>query len=214
MSYLLIAATINEIKPFLASYRAQQKSLPLLDVLVTGPGLMATTYSLTRQLLIKPPSLVIQAGIAGSFTDQFTPGATVVVKQDRVADQGAIENGRMQSLFDLGLLEKNKKPFSNGWLKNNSAILNKTGLQKVNAITINEISTDAGKINLYRKQFRPFIESMEGAALHYVCLSEKIPFVQLRSVSNYVGERNKSKWKLKESIHNLNRELFRLLKTI
>ncbi|HEX5652010.1 MAG TPA: futalosine hydrolase [Chitinophagaceae bacterium] len=214
MSYLLIAATINEIKPFLASYRVQQKKLPLVDVLITGPGLMATTYSLTRQLLIKPPSLVIQAGIAGSFSEQLPPGATVVVKQDRVADQGAIENGRMHSLFDLGLLEKNKKPYSNGWLKNNSAILNKPGLEKVTAVSVNEISTDPGKINLYRKQFKPLIETMEGAALHYVCLNEKIPFLQLRSVSNFVGERNKSNWKLKESIHNLNRELFRLLKTI
>lgn len=214
MSYLLIAATINEIKPFLASYRVQQKKLPLVDVLITGPGLMATTYSLTRQLLIKPPSLVIQAGIAGSFSEQLPPGATVVVKQDRVADQGAIENGRMHSLFDLGLLEKNKKPYSNGWLKNNSAILNKPGLEKVTAVSVSEISTDPGKINLYRKQFKPLIETMEGAALHYVCLNEKIPFLQLRSVSNFVGERNKSNWKLKESIHNLNRKLFRLLETI
>ena len=52
---------------------------------------------------------------------------------------------------------------------------------------------------------------MEGAALHYVCLSEKIPFLQLRSVSNYVGERDKSKWALREAIMNLNIELQRLI---
>jgi futalosine hydrolase len=58
------------------------------------------------------------------------------------------------------------------------------------------------------------VESMEGAALHYVCLSEKIPFLQLRGVSNYAGERNKSKWKLKEAIGNLNKELIRLLEDL
>ncbi len=49
---------------------------------------------------------------------------------------------------------------------------------------------------------------MEGAALHYVCLQEQIPFVQIRSVSNYVGERDKTKWKMKEAIENLNTELY------
>jgi futalosine hydrolase len=52
---------------------------------------------------------------------------------------------------------------------------------------------------------------MEGAALHYVALCEKIPFLQLRAVSNYVGERDKNKWALREAIANLNMELQRIL---
>ena len=48
---------------------------------------------------------------------------------------------------------------------------------------------------------------MEGAALHYVCLMEKIPFLQIRSISNYVGERNKRNWNMKEAIANLNKKL-------
>ena len=34
---------------------------------------------------------------------------------------------------------------------------------------------------------------MEGAALHYACIMEHIPFIQLRAVSNFVGERDKNK---------------------
>jgi len=60
-------------------------------------------------------------------------------------------------------------------------------------------------------EFDADIESMEGAALHYVCLQENIPFLQVRSVSNYVGERDKTKWKMKEAIHNLNTELSKLI---
>jgi futalosine hydrolase len=48
---------------------------------------------------------------------------------------------------------------------------------------------------------------MEGAALHYVCLMENIPFLQIRSISNYAGQRNKAKWNFNDSIQNLNREL-------
>ena len=52
---------------------------------------------------------------------------------------------------------------------------------------------------------------MEGAAFHYVCLQENIPFVQLRAISNFVGERDKSKWLMKEAIENLNRETIALV---
>jgi futalosine hydrolase len=50
--------------------------------------------------------------------------------------------------------------------------------------------------------------------LHYVCLMEHVSFLQLRSVSNYVGERNKKKWKLPLAIENLNKELIRLLESL
>ena len=62
--------------------------------------------------------------------------------------------------------------------------------------------------------FEPVTESMEGAALHYVCLMENIPFVQIRSISNYIGERNKKKWNMMDSINNLNIELIKLLKML
>ena len=55
---------------------------------------------------------------------------------------------------------------------------------------------------------------MEGAALHYVCLHEKIPFLQLRTVSNYVGERNKTKWNIADAFENLNLELVTLINQI
>jgi futalosine hydrolase len=48
---------------------------------------------------------------------------------------------------------------------------------------------------------------MEGASLHYVGRETGIPFIQIRSISNYVGERDKSKWLLKESIEGLNKVL-------
>ena len=55
---------------------------------------------------------------------------------------------------------------------------------------------------------------MEGAAFHYVCLQQKIKFLQLRSISNRVGERDKTKWAMKEAIANLNIELKKLVKNI
>jgi len=56
-------------------------------------------------------------------------------------------------------------------------------------------------------KYNPAVESMEGAAFHYACLLEKIPFFQLRSISNYVEVRDKSKWKIPLAIQQLNENL-------
>jgi futalosine hydrolase len=52
---------------------------------------------------------------------------------------------------------------------------------------------------------------MEGAALHYICLQQKIKFLQLRSISNTVGERDKQKWEMKKATTNLNMELKKII---
>ncbi len=60
----------------------------------------------------------------------------------------------------------------------------------------------------------PVVESMEGAALHYVCLMENIPFLQIRTVSNLMGERDKTRWKIKEAIKSLNESLVYLIQKL
>jgi len=55
---------------------------------------------------------------------------------------------------------------------------------------------------------------MEGAALHYIALQEKIPFIQLRSTSNYIAERNKKNWDMPNAIESLNQSLLKLLQTL
>ncbi len=213
MNCLVVAATVIEITSFLEYYRAK-KGLPAnvnIDVLITGIGLTATTYSVTRQLQIKRPDIIIQAGVGGCFDTTIPLGSVFAIKQEAIADQSVIELDKLKTLFDLKLVPQNQHPFSNGWLVNKSELLKKSKLQKVKGVSVNEITTSKQKVKFYKKAFDPVVESMEGAALHYVCLMEKIPFLQLRSVSNYIAERNKKNWDMKASIINLNNELTSLL---
>lgn len=214
MICLLVAATATEISPFLDTYRNSKHQLPPgvhVDVLITGVGLLASTYSILKQVQIKKPGIIIQVGIGGCFDTTIPLGSVVAIKQETIGDQAVIEAGKMKTLFDLGLVGKNQFPFSNGWLVNKSPLLKRVKLKKVNAITTNEITTSKQRKEHYHHRFNPVIESQEGAALHYACLMEKIGFLQIRSVSNYIGERNKKNWNMKESIDNLNKELVRLL---
>jgi futalosine hydrolase len=96
-------------------------------------------------------------------------------------------------------------------LSNNVEVLKATGLSFVDGVTVNEISTNKERIAYYKNQLNASVESMEGAALHFLALQEKIPFLQMRSLSNFVGERDKTKWVMDIAIANLNIELQRIL---
>ena len=217
MICLLVAATIKEISPFLEYYRDTNNQLSgelEVDILISGIGLTASTYSITKQLQIRKPDIVVQAGIAGCFDKNFPLGSVVAIRQDAIGDQAVIERGNLKTLFDLKLVKQNQFPFSKGWLINKSEVLKKIKLKKVKGISVNEITSSTQKIKLYKDVFEPIVETMEGAALHYVCLMEKIPFLQMRGMSNYAGERNKKKWDMNNSINNLNKELIRIMKSI
>ncbi|HQZ50649.1 MAG TPA: futalosine hydrolase [Chitinophagaceae bacterium] len=209
MNCLIVAATPIEITPFLGYFKSS--NIKNIDVLITGIGLTATTYSLMRQLRLNKPDLVIQAGVGGCFDTSIPLGQVVVVKQEAIADQSVIELNQLKTLFDLKLVPQDQFPFKKGWLINNNEVLKKPSLRKVKGISVNEITTSKQKVKFYNETFNPVVESMEGAALHYVCLMEKIPFIQLRAISNYITERNKKKWNMKESITNLNKEIIKLL---
>lgn len=207
---LVAAATAKEILPFIESTR--DGNFTNIDILITGIGLTASTYHLSKQISLKKYDLVIQAGVAGSFDMKIPLGEVVAVKQDTIADQSVIELEKLKTLFDLKLVPQDQHPYKKGWLINpNTDILKKTKLKVVKGISVNQISTSKQMIKFYRNEFDPVTESMEGAALHYVCLMENIPFLQIRSISNYIGERNKKKWNMMDSIINLNQTLIRII---
>ena len=214
MKILVAAATPIEISPFLKQLREDPLLFSNTDVLITGIGLTATTYTLSKQFQIYKPDLVIQAGVGGCFDKTKPLGTVVAVKQETIADQSVIEINQLKTLFDLKLVPHNQFPYRNGWLINKNELLKNIKLQKVKGISVNEITTSRKKMIFYEKHFSPVVESMEGAALHYTCLMENIPFIQIRAMSNYIAERNKKKWNMKESVDNLNNELVKTLKNI
>ena len=198
----MVAATEMEIAAFITQNN-------LADVLITGIGVPACMYALTKRLQQKKYDIIIQAGIAGTFKNSFAPGETFVVKKDVFADLGIYESGSFFTLFDKGFIQKNESPYKNGWL--NNEMEENFSLTMVNAITVNTITDKFEQTEIFIKKFDPDIETMEGAAFHFICINEGVPFLQLRSISNFVGERIKTNWKMKESIQSLNEHLIKIV---
>ena len=198
MNILIVSATSFEIEAFSAlKYN--------VDILITGVGAPACMYALTKKLQNNSYDFVIQAGIAGTFKKEFPLAETFIVTHDLFADLGIAEYENFYTLFDAKLADANTLPYKNGWLQNEGII--NVGLAFAKSITVNTVSDNFTITEMYKKKFDADIESMEGAAFHHVCISEDVPFLQLRCVSNFVGERLKSNWKIKESIENLNKNL-------
>jgi len=178
----------------------------------SGIGLLASSVSLMKMFVQETPTLIIQVGIAGCFDKKIPLGKVFVVKDDFAGDIGVMENKVWKDLFDLKLDKPNDAPYEkkslpNPWLSQ----YNLLKLPTKKGVTVNTISTDKNKIDLYSGRYKATLESMEGAALHYMGRDLNIPFIQIRAVSNYVGERNKAKWEMQEAIYNLNETLLQYL---
>jgi futalosine hydrolase len=212
MYILLVAATTFEIQPTIEALGNRPGPGPhRVEPLVTGVGGMAAAWSLTRQISSNRPDVIIQAGIAGTLRGRL-PGEVLVIGEDEPADIGVWEAGGFKTLFDMGLADANARPYKNGRLVNPyRRLMALTGLETVAGLTVNEITTDTKRIRWYQQNTPAVVESMEGAALHYVCLQEHVPFLQLRSVSNEVGVRDKTQWDIRGAIAALNERLIALL---
>lgn len=202
-----IAASGREEKPMV--FRGNGHEIVFA---VTGVGMVATAYHLTKLLASAKYDLVIQAGIAGSFDRNIPLGNTCLVRSDRFADMGAEDGETYIDVFDMGLADGNERPFTDKILVNpyNEEQLG-TGLKEVKAITLNTVTGSELTAKLLYGAYGCELESMEGAAFHYVCLQEDVMFVQVRAVSNYIERRNRAGWEIDEALANLNGWLVRYL---
>ncbi|RYY51431.1 MAG: futalosine hydrolase [Chitinophagaceae bacterium] len=215
MNILLVAATEGEICPLLqhlqhdwrmAGGRLYQRGDHRLQVLITGVGMVATAYSLGKELSRRRYDLALQAGIAGSFDKGIPLGEVVFVASEQFGDLGAEDHDRHLDIFEMGLLQPDAAPFVKGRLDTPLTERHRNiRLRQVSGLTVNMVSGNERTIARLAERYSCQIESMEGAAFHYVCLSEDVPaFAQIRSISNYVTPRDRASWKMREAVTALN----------
>lgn len=213
VTILLVAATAAELEPSLEWLKTKPVALGMqVKILCTGVGLVATSFSLTHTLADRAIDFVLNAGVAGAFNKDLALGECVVVKQENFGDLGAEDHDEFLSLEALGLQAPG---LMESLLLNDfdSVPFSLDGLKKVKAISVNTVSGCAATIARRESEFHADIESMEGAAVHYVCRQLGIPFLQLRAISNYVTPRNREAWELGKAVAALNRQLINWLGT-
>lgn len=188
-----------------------------IELMVGGVGAISTAWNFSQWLAInKKPDLAINAGIAGSYREEYPVGSVVMPVTDCFADAGIEDGDKFITLYEAGLAGKDEFPFRNGLLQSENRYCEELSeiLNTVDAITVNTATgSEKTKKRLIRK-FNPGIETMEGAAFFYICARERIPFVAIRSVSNMVERRDRDKWNIPLAIDNMTFALEKVFKKL
>ena len=192
MNILIVSSTKSEII---------SNNINCFPVLITGVGMVNAAMSLSRELYYNNYDLVINMGVAGSFSDIIKIGDVVEVIHDCFSEIG-FQDG--DSFFE----------FSEFNIKTRYKVHGKTSLRKGKGITVNSVHGNENSIKEIMKRLQPDIESMEGAAVLKVCEEMKVPCIQIRSISNKVERRNKQNWNLDLAISNLNTEVEKIIKNL
>jgi futalosine hydrolase len=221
MKVLLIAATENEINPFLLKFPAcltAYYSIGKHDVkvLITGAGILATSYAATKEILENSPELVLNVGICGSIDATIPLGSVLKIETDCLGDFGAESADGFIRASAIGLLDMNEFPFKQGLLYSDTSQVSESfdslkKLHSVNGITVQKVHGEANSIDEVKTLYpKAQVESMEGAAVFYVSKKLGIKCAQIRSVSNYVEVRNRDAWDVPKAIKHLNEFLIEL----
>ena len=148
MKVLITAATAMELE-LIKSETIRYDGVEIIFY-VTGVGAVSTVFNLSEILHKEKFDIVIQVGIAGSFDKRLALGDAVAVEKELLYEMGVFENNHYKTVFEMGLIDGDTKPFTSSTLINpHTVLLDLTGLKKAMAITNNEISTSATKIKLY-----------------------------------------------------------------
>ena len=184
-------------------------------LLLTGVGSVATAWHLGRYLAQQTPDWALNAGVAGAFDRSLALGDVVQVSTECFGDLGVEESdGQFTDLFQLGLLEPSEPPFINGRLYNPGSTQGYF-LTAVHGLTVNRVHGYQPSIESIRQRYpEAQVETMEGAAFFYACRLANIPFLAIRSISNYVEPRNRAAWQLGPAIEHLNQVLIDILDSL
>lgn len=228
MKILVTAAEEQELRRAERAFDMVKKSKDVkaqVEFRLTGIGAVQACHCVTREVVAAaavgdPYNLVVNLGIAGSYDlEAFPIGSAAVISREHFADLGFGSEEGFSDLFQYGILEKDDFPYTKGALARQllpyphiEKVLEKYGAGA--GATVQCVTGTQARCKEIVAMYNPQIESMEGAGVYYAALMEKVPFFELRTVSNAVGERDTSKWESKAALDTLEeccREIFSVI---
>ena len=193
---ILIACAVAKELAFLAPR-------PHVEILVTGVGPVEAAANVSRALAQSRYDLVVSAGIAGAFNDAAAIGDGVVVSEEHL--ELDLETGVPLALPD-GLAVVDRCASSLDLVDK----LAELGFAAVRGVTVARVTaSDATAQRLASGGAQ--IETMEGFAVLRAAEIAGVPAVEIRGISNRVGDRAKSAWSFPAGVAGLEHILTALL---
>lgn len=172
------------------------------DVLVAGVGPVSAAVNTAKALATTGYGLVVSAGIGGGFSGRAEVGSLVVANEIIAADLGVETPEGFSSLDELG--------FGSTRIQVDSSLVNSvTGallaaglpVKSGPVLTVSTVTgTAESAAKLAARVPGAIAEAMEGYGVALAAHDRGLPVLELRAVSNLVGPRDRSAWRIKEAL--------------
>ncbi|SEL69102.1 futalosine hydrolase [Paenibacillus sp. cl141a] len=175
------------------------------EVIAGGVGPAATAAATARRLMQASYDFVVSAGIAGGFAGQAEVGSIVIADLILAADLGSETEDGFSSVQELGF-GTDRIPVDAAAAGKLAEALEDAGA----AVTLGPVltvstttGTAATAASLLRRVPNACAEAMEGFGVATAADAAGVPVLEIRTISNQVGPRDRGAWKIKEALQAL-----------
>lgn len=170
--------------------------------LITGIGPGATALALARFLEREGAHTVLLAGLGGAYPGApLRLGACCLATVENYGDLGRYGPSGFEPIRLNDEEIHTRFPLEEGWrpLLPQEAV---DGLQLVCGpmVTVSSATGTAKRAHELYARLGGFVENMEGAAAAQVCAAFGVPLLELRGVSNMVGDLDRHRWRIEEAL--------------
>ncbi|HUR13947.1 MAG TPA: futalosine hydrolase [Mycobacteriales bacterium] len=161
------------------------------DVVVSGIGPAAAAAATATALALSTYDLALSLGIAGAFRGTADIGDTVLATELVAGDLGADSPTGFLGLGALGW-QDDTVPVDPSWLQ---AALGRLGEVVTGpVVTVSTVTGTRARADELAARHGAVAEAMEGWGVLVAATAHHVPVVEVRTVSNLIGDRDPSSW--------------------
>ncbi len=213
----LVAATAQELSACLG---AMDAALPSREALEQGAILPATVFEreiltcvsgvgmvnagiMSGRLLERGVTGVVNVGIAGSFDFESAPLRSLWLAASETWPEYGLRDAQGMAdarALKFPLAKVADEPVWDRLELNPCRDMDTMQLRmdsrwgQADFLSVSGVSTSPERVRRLRKRFDVLLENMEGFAFALSCAGHGVPFLEMRTVSNRVGSRERTDW--------------------
>jgi futalosine hydrolase len=175
----------------------------------TGIGPVNTAQALTALIERRRPALVLQFGIAGAYVPSGLPvGALAVASEEIYGDLGVLapDGWHPADLIGIPVVpggvdlppRYNRFPLHGPLVRQALRLLDGAAPAVGHGpfLTLSQVTGVRAVGDALYQRTGALCESMEGAAAAHTCALYRVPFLEIRGISNLVEDRDRERWQI------------------
>jgi futalosine hydrolase len=177
-----------------------------IDVILAGVGPISAGIQTTIALAEDKYDLVINMGIAGGFVGKAEVGSLVVANEIVSADLGAESPEGFITMDELGFGASTRVKTDGELVEVLLEAIKEAGISVCagNILTLSTVTGTAETTSkLQLREPGALAEAMEGYGVAMAAKEFGVPVLEVRSISNPIGPRDRSAWRIKEALVTL-----------